>query len=257
MVADAYYLAEADKLHAAAEQAAVKYGPSSQAVVFLKYEELIRLWHVHMCDGPDPRLRERLTHAAEHIRAAYARQLSVRRDHPTRVVGEDPLVIEFDRAVFQERYAVAAPEAVRQTWQVDSPEIPEGFATGAPHMFVIDDLGNLLIWRRRFSFRELIFGRAKSQIDGVPVAHPMLVPDRLRVRTAGEIVLIGAPRVHAMVVNTKSGHFRPPPSTGTVVREVCAERFAVPTDRIDVFTVGGLSDQDYEGSTHRLARAVS
>ncbi|WP_433393149.1 hypothetical protein [Micromonospora sp. KLBMP9576] len=251
MVADDY-LAEAAKLRVAAEQAAVKYGPSSQAVVFLKYEELIRLWHVHLAAGSTPPPRDQLDRAAEDIRNAYARQLTVRHDHPTRVVRRDPLVIEFDRAVFEDRYAVAAHRAVEQTWRVRSAEVPADFATGAPHMFVIDDRGQLLIWRRQFTFRELIFGRAKSQVEGVPVAHPMLVPDRLRVRTAGEIVLIGGPRVHAVVANTKSGHFRPPPSTAAVVRATCAELFAVPTDRIDVFTVGGLSDQEYAGSTHRL-----
>ncbi|MFF1791173.1 hypothetical protein ACFVX9_32535 [Kitasatospora sp. NPDC058243] len=256
MVGDNHYLAEADRLMAAAEQAAVRYGPSSQAVVFLKYEELIRLWHVHLSVGPAPGMRERLARAAAEIRAAYARELTVRHEHPTRVVGEDPLVIEFDRAVFQDRYAGVARTAVEQTWHVRDAEVPSDFATGAPHMFVIDDLGRLLIWRRRFNFRELIFGRAKSHIHGVPVAHPMLVPDRLRVRTAGEIVLIGSPHVHAIVANTKSGHFRPPPSTETVVRDVCTNLFSVPGDRIDVFTVGGLSDQEYAGSTHRLVEAT-
>ncbi|MFE6771431.1 hypothetical protein ACFYUH_06550 [Streptomyces fimicarius] len=257
MVADTSYLAEADALHAAAVRAAAKYGPSSQAVVFLRYEELIRLWHAHLGAGPVPGLRDRLARTAEDIRTAYARELTVRHDHPTRVVGADPLVIEFDRAVFQERYAVAARTASRETWHVRSAELPADFATGAPHMFVIDDEGRLLVWRRRFSFRELIFGRAKSQVDGVPVAHPMLVPDRLRVRTAGEIVLIGAPRVHAVVANTKSGHFRPPPSTGAVVREACTELFGVPARRVHVFTVGGLTDQQYAGSTHRLVKATS
>ncbi|WP_025620261.1 hypothetical protein [Salinispora cortesiana] len=256
MVADDY-LTEAAKLRAAAEQAAVKYGPSSQAVVFLKYEELIRLWHAHAHARPTPPLCDRLARAAEDIRAAYARELTVRHDHPTRVVNRDPLVIEFDRTVFEDRYAVAARTAVEQTWRVRSAEVPDSFARGAPHMFVIDDRGELLIWRRKFSFRELIFGRAKSQVEGVPVAHPILVPDRLRVRTAGEIVLIGGSQVHAVVANTKSGHFRPPPSTGAVVRETCAQLFAITTDRIDVFTVGGLSDQEYAGSTHRLAGVSS
>lgn len=257
MVADADYLAEADRLHTAAEQAAIKYGPSSQAVVFLKYEELIRLRHVELITGPTSVLRDRLDRAVDDIRTAYSRQLTVRHDHPTRVVGTDPPVIEFDRAVFQDRYAVAARTAVNQIWQVRSAELPDGFAIGAPHMFVIDDRGQLLIWRRQFSFRELIFGRAKSQIDGVPVAHPMLVPDRLRVRTAGEIVLIGTSRVHAVVANTKSGHFRPAPSTGAAVWQACADLFALPADRIDVFTVGGLSDEEHAGSTHRFAEVMS
>lgn len=257
MAADTHYLAEADELHTAAAHAVRKYGPLSQAVVFLKYEELIRLWHAHLTIGPTHDLCERLARTAEDIRIAYARQLTVRHDHPTRLVQSDPLIIEFDRGVFQDRYGVAAATAVKQTWHVRSAEIPADFVTGAPHMFVIDDEGRLLIWRRRFNLRELIFGRAKSHVDGVPVAHPMLVPDRLRVRAAGEIVLIGAPQVHAVVANTKSGHFRPPPSTGVVVREVCAELFDVPTHRVDVFTLGGLSDQGYANSTHRLVEATS
>lgn len=254
MVTQQNHLAEADQLRAAAEQAAVKYGPASQAVVFLKYEELIRLWHADMA-APAPVPRDRLTATADEIRTAYARRLTVRDQHPTRIVGTDPLVIEFDRTVFEERYAPAVRTAVAQTWHVTSADLPAGYAAGAPHMFVVDDEGRLLVWRRRFSFRELIFGRAKSRVDGIPVAHPMLVPDRLRVRAAGEIVLVGTSRVHAVVANTKSGHFRPPPSTGNVVRELCQRLFALPPDRVDVFTIGGLSDADSAGATRRLAAA--
>jgi hypothetical protein len=256
---DSDHLAEADSLRLIADEAAMRYGPSSQAVVFLKYEELLRLWHVEMDVGPRAGggLRDRLTRVADEIRTAYSRQLTVRHDHPTRVVRQTPLIIEFDRRAFEDRYSSAASVAVEQVWQVDSVELPQGFVTGAPHMFVVDDLGRLLIWRRRFSFRELIFGRAKSCVAGVPVAHPMLVPDRLRVRTAGEMVLIGTPRVYAVVANTKSGHFRPPPSTGVVIREACEQFFDVPAARIDVFTVGGRSDEEYSGSTHRMAGLVS
>jgi hypothetical protein len=250
---DTDYLVQADELRAAATRAAVKYGPRSQAVVFLKYEELIRLWFADATAAPAP--QDRLAAAAE-IRAAYARQPVVRRQHPTRVVGADPLVIEFDQATFDERYASTARTAIGQICHVTSADLPDGIATGAPHMFVVDDEGRLLVWRRRISSRELILGRAKSRIDDVAAVHPMLVPDRLRVRAAGEIVLIGTSRVHAIVANTKSGHYRPPPSTGEVVRKTCARLLAVPTDRIDVFTVG-LSDEDCAASTHRLAGAGS
>ncbi|GAB3067605.1 hypothetical protein [Micromonospora schwarzwaldensis] len=257
MAAEPDYLTEADRLRAAARRAAVKYGPFSQAVVFLKYEELVRLRHAELTMDPRPTLAGRIAEVGEALREAYSRELAVRHDHPTRVINEDPLVIQFDRKVFDERYAGAARTAVEQIWKVGAAELPEGIVSGAPHMFVIDDEDRLLIWRRRFTFRELIFGRAKSKVVGVPVAHPMLVPDRLRVRAAGEIVLIGAPRVFAIVANTKSGHFRPPPSTGAVVRRVCERLFDVPAERIDVFTVGGLSDVEYSGFTHRLAGATS
>jgi hypothetical protein len=251
------YLAEADRLREVTRQAAVTYGPSSQAVVFLNYEELIRLWHHEMLTGAHTLLRRRRARLVSAIQAAYKRQLTDREAHPTRIVRFDPLVVEFDPRTFQDRYASAAPKAVQHTWRVQPGPVPEGFALGAPHMFVIDDTGELLIWRRQFSFRELIFGRAKSEIAGVPVAHPMLVPERLRVRAAGEIVLIGDSTVYAIVANTKSGHFRPPPSTGEVVREACEELFRLPRERVDVFTIGGRSDEDHVHSTHRLPGALA
>ena len=96
-------------------------------------------------------------------------------------------------------------------------------------------------------FEELVFGRNRATVAGIPVAHPMLVPDSLRATAAGEIVFIGAPRVAAVIMNNKSGHFRLPPSCRTVIRRKCRSVLGLPDGAIDIFLVGGRDEPAADG----------
>lgn len=246
------FLDEADRLAQLATSAAEKYGPLSQAVVFLKYEELIRLRFHERIDGHSAGIVDRIARTEKIIHDSYAHELVSRSDHPTRIVSGPPVLIEFDRDVFDREYAAVAGEVTSNMWIVQSCAMPDGMNPGAPHMFVVDDHGRLLVWRRPFSFRELIFGRTKSRVNGVPVAHPMLVPQRLKALAAGEIVLVGDTTIEAVIANTKSGHFRPPPSAGQVLHALCIDVLGVDPAKVAVFTAGGTSDQDHAAFTIRV-----
>jgi len=52
-------------------------------------------------------------------------------------------------------------------------------------------------------------------------------------------VVLGTDHVRAVIANTKSGHFRPPPSAGDVVRARCRSLFGLADSDIDVFTLFG------------------
>jgi hypothetical protein len=141
--------------------------------------------------------------------------------------------------MFEQLYQKIMPIAGPGIRELTGPVQP-GLRPGRPYMFVIDEDRRFLIWDRPFSFQELVFGRNRAAVAGVPVGHPIIVPDRLRASAAGEIVFIGSPRIRAVIVNNKSGHFRFPPSCREVIVDRCRQVLELSEDSIDVFIVGGF-----------------
>jgi len=223
-----------------ARTVAFRYGENSQGIVFVLYDELIALRTV-LAERPGAvPVRAWARSVADRLAKRYRDDFVAppNAQLPCTVVSSNPLVVEFDRAAFEARYRAAVSAVAPDSGEITGPEIP-GIVPGRPYMFVIDDAGRFLIWKRPFSFDELVFGRNRATVNGIPVAHPMLVPERLRATAAGEIVFIGAPRVSAGIVNTKSGHFRLPPASTPVIYDKCRSVLGLADDAIDVFAVGG------------------
>jgi hypothetical protein len=212
------------------------YGSQSQARVFVLYEELISLRTVLTAERGHPRVAERVRVLREQIGLAYLASRGGAPPPRREILSVDPPLLRFDRDIFERRYRAGCGPVLAQTVELRDPVRPlSALRPGASYMFVIDDLDRLLVWTRPFALADLIFGRNRATVDGVPVAHPMLVPDRLLARAAGEIVLIGAGRVSMVVANTKSGHFQPPLESVAVVRDTCRRVFGLTDDDVDIF----------------------
>jgi hypothetical protein len=223
------------------EMLSFRYGPTSQGVAFILYEELIALRRLQV-EHPDLAvLRAWISDISRRLGQRYQDELPAPcMDHPTAVVGTGPVVIEYSRAAFEKKYHSVADTVQHETIALTNPILPAPIRDGLPYMYVIDDIGRFLVWRRPFSFEEIVFGRTKATVNGVPVGHPMLVPQRLRASAAGEVVFIGSPRVRAVIINNKSGHFRFPPSSREVIQDSCRCLFRLADDAIDIFVVGGF-----------------
>ncbi|MFC3448131.1 hypothetical protein [Amycolatopsis speibonae] len=217
-------------------RASDSYGPRSQARVFVLYEELIALRTVLTADPGEERVARRVRELRELIGQAYLASAGGAPPPRRTVLELDPPLLEFDRALFEERYRPVAGAVLADTIELRDPVEPlRRLTSGVSYMFVVDDEDRLLVWTRPFELADLIFGRNRATVDGVPVAHPMLVPDRLLARAAGEIVLIGGDRVSMVVANTKSGHFQPPLQSVAVVRETFRRVFGLTDADADVF----------------------
>ena len=216
---------------------ALRYGADTQAMVFVLYEELLALRTALLTHPYSVVLTARIATLREQIQHLYDE--SPFPELPgvaVETVRTEPLILEYSRHVFDLKYASAARAIRSQVVVVADPDI-EPLWSGSPYMFVIDDSRTLRVWNRPFQFSDLVFGRNRATVDGIPVAHPMLVPDRLRIMAAGEIIFVGHRKPRSVIVNTKSGHFRPPPVTADVIREVCREVLGLPDHHIDVFTL--------------------
>ncbi|MEU4118476.1 hypothetical protein AB0F71_28775 [Kitasatospora sp. NPDC028055] len=222
-----------------------RYGAGSQAVVFVRYEELLTVRSMLLSRRGDPVLESRLDELRTLVQELYtASAPSNSVETPWRtLVSESPPVVEYSRAHFDSRYRAVSGRVMADTVTVTGAR--QAFERLAPRtcfMFAVTDEGELRVWNRAFELHDLAFGRNRATVDGVPVAHPMLVPERLRVRAAGEVLLLGRDRVEMVVANTKSGHFRPPPQSAAVMREVCRSVLGLADRDIDVFTLFTSAD---------------
>lgn len=109
---------------------------------------------------------------------------------------------------------------------------------GRWYNYAVDEHWNLIVHTQPLALSDLALPHA---YEPDRVVHPMLVHSTLRARAAGEIAFIGQRgRVSAVIANTKSGHFRPPPQSATVLRELCARRFGLRP--LDILTFAFRSD---------------
>jgi hypothetical protein len=209
------------------------YGPQSQASVFVRYEELISLRTVLTADRGHERVAERVRVLREQIAQAYLASGGAAPPPRREILSADPPLLRFDREIFDRRYREVSGQVLAETVELRDPRTPLlSLRPGASYMFVIDERDRLLVWTRPFALVDVVFGRNRAS---VPVAHPMLVPQRLLARAAGEIVLIGTDRVSMVVANTKSGHFQPPRESVAVVRQACRRIFQLSDEDVDVF----------------------
>jgi hypothetical protein len=213
-----------------------RYGSGGQGVGLVLYEELVSLREL-LAAGADPVIAARVAALREELPRYYRTDPDNVAAHPIRVVGTDPLVIEFDRDAFHRyRYADVADAVLAQTVMLTSRTM-DGFEPRRMYLYVIDDDGAIRLWRRPFRYVDLVFGRNRPRIEGVPIAHPMLVPQNLRAMSAGEVVFIGDGEIAAVVANTKSGHFQPPPSTAPLVHRAFTDALGLRARDVDVITV--------------------
>ncbi|GGK72543.1 hypothetical protein [Mangrovihabitans endophyticus] len=221
---------------AVADAAALRYGPDSQGLSFVLYGQLCAMRTALLQDPDSVVLAARIAAVREEIQRTYRLTTAPRHDSaPVRTIAAAPKLYEYDRATFDRRYASVVEAVQPEIVTVDGPDIAP-LRAGEPHIFAIDDVGGLRVWNRSQSLADLIFGRNRVMIGGVPVVHPVLVPDRLQVAAAGEIIFLGGPKVRAVVANTKSGHFRPDPDSADVIRQTCRALFGLNDRDIDVFT---------------------
>ncbi|MFE2413453.1 hypothetical protein ACFXDE_34470 [Kitasatospora sp. NPDC059408] len=216
-----------------------KYGLGSQARAFFLMEELVTMRFALLEAHPDaaPVLERQRRSTALKLQSLYdASPFPDGPAPPVRRPPGDAGVIEFDREVFAEKYAAAAEliqcdVVVLENWKPESQSRPTAY------MYVVDEDFKMRVWVRQFRMSDLVLGRNRATVSGVPVAHPMLVPERLRVRAAGEITPIFGDQITGVVANLKSGHFRPSPEAALSVRRACAESLGLAAESCDVLTV--------------------
>lgn len=216
--------------------AADRYGRNSQAVVFLLYEELLSMLTLLAAEQSSTPVRTRVEELVSDIQhrfdtggvAAPARKVQ-------RTVSTNPTVIEFDRPTF-EKYYRRPLEAMdrRAVRMADRGQVLAALRLGASYLYVVDEDGELWIWPRPYRLLDVMFGWAQGRsTEATRVVHPMLVPDRLRARAAGELVVVGSPERLFAVANLKSGHFRPSVECASGIRQA-VERAIGSRDPADI-----------------------
>jgi hypothetical protein len=220
------------------------YGPRSNAAMIVRYEYLLTLTDL-VAHEPDPGgvLAGECERLRGIIQTYFDRGMSApgREWPPSRLVETSPPLIEFDRAYYEQHYERFTRRVASRTVLVDAstaPSIPRLETL----LFVVDADYRLVVYLRPLSMEDMVVGRNPALRGGVLVRHPMLVPEHLTVRAAGELVLLGRDRVRAIVANNRSGNYRPPRASADTLREAARRLFGLPPEAVTVFTVGSTGD---------------
>jgi len=212
------------------------HGPRSTAAMVARYEYLLTLTDV-LAHEPDP--GGALAGECQRLRAVIQEHFDRGMTSPgggwppSRVVETSPPLIEFDRA---EHYGRYTRRVASRTVSVDASTAPSVPRLETLLFVVTADYG-LVVYLRPLTMEDMVVGRNPALRGGVLVRHPMLVPEQLTARAAGELVLIGRDRVRAIVANNRSGNFRPPPGSAAMLREAARRLFGLPPEAVTVFTV--------------------
>jgi hypothetical protein len=229
VTAFAEYVAEMESMH----------GAGSTAAMVARYEYLLTLTDL-VAHEPDPgdTLSDECVRLRVVIQDHFDRGMSAPGGGwpPSRLVATSQTLIEFDRAYYEQHYGRFTRRVASRTVSVDATTAPS-----VPRLqtllFVVDADYRLLVYLRPLTMEDMVLGRNPALRGGVLVRHPMLVPERLTARAAGELVLLGRDRVRAIVANNRSGNFRPPPGSAAVLRRAAHQLFGLPPDAVTVFTV--------------------
>lgn len=219
-----------------------RFGESSQAIVFVLYDELIYVRTLLASDPHrSPFLQSRIAVLRRQIQHLndISGYLNAGPAPHARLISQQPTLIEYDRAVFDSRYQSVVEDVRPELVQIKDKSLGP-LQPGKCYMYVIDQSRQLIVWNSEFKFADLVFGRNRATVNGIPVAHPLLIADTLRVCAAGEFIPFAGGKAGttlcAAIINTKSGHYRPPPSCAPLIRSVLGQ-IGLSWSDVDVFTL--------------------
>lgn len=149
------------------------------------------------------------------------------------------IIYSFDEQYFTEKYAKAFPLAHEGIYKITKTNI-FSLKDSMWYLYVIDKNNNLIIYDAALTTTELVLNRNNLLINGVPLVHPILsYPSNLEVKAAGEITFIHSKqKLHGIIINSKSGHYRPSSNCLELAVKTLVEVFEIPTDIIFKIPVG-------------------
>lgn len=112
------------------------------------------------------------------------------------------------------------------------------------YLFVLNKNLEPLIFNEVINIRDFIVGRRDLKVGENRVVHPILLHKyNLIALAAGEIILIKnhkSRRVEGVIINNKSGHYRPSIKTLDVMKDSLAKSLQIPNENILIIYTKGV-----------------
>ena len=149
-------------------------------------------------------------------------------------------VYVFDEDYFQKNYCNALPDASFNIKNISSRKDISLLEDSLWYIYTVNQENELVIYNSPMTVSELVLNRNSTTINNVQIVHPILVHNKdLKVRTAGEICFVkNGDLLKGIILNTKSGHYRPDPFSYKVTEEILISKFDLKPDEIIKIPVG-------------------
>lgn len=219
------------------KQTTSRHGEFSQAHLLVSLNWLAHERYAFLNSGDDTNA----VGVARLVQNIYRRQgVAPQVAQPPIVHDQAHQTTRYSRSAFEQRYG-AAVKAVRNELVSLADFTPSSARTLEMYMYALTPQGEFRVWTRAFAASHLILGRSTAQIDNVPVAHPLLVSDVLEVVAAGELAVIESGGYVSIIVNLKSGHFRPPAGRAHLVAKAAKSILGEKCRSVDIFVMPAVN----------------
>lgn len=110
------------------------------------------------------------------------------------------------------------PRIAPETMQLDAGTLMS-LQAGSHYLYVLSPRDEIFIHTRPLSIADLFFPNAHAV--RINVRHPQISPNGNPVQSAGELCVLRGQHATAVLFNTRSGHYQPPPASAFAMRKAC------------------------------------
>ncbi|MED1625118.1 hypothetical protein [Bacillus pseudomycoides] len=223
-----------------------KYGYYSVAALIIKYHILIKSFDFYI-NGEDKDFKEKFYRAKEMLQDHYNNTSRTPNFNPDAnpiqsFVIDGEIQIEYSKFSYQEKYSLSGESVQEKVLKVCS-EHSNLIDANKFYIYAINTNNEPIIYMNSIPISELIRGRRYLTYNSLPIVHPILLhKESLIAKGAGEVIFIKnrLGNVSGIILNNKSGHFRPPVSTLNRVKKSFSEYFKISMKNIIDIKIEGV-----------------
>lgn len=213
-----------------------KYSKYALATLYIKYNILFMALNIKV-NTESPESKVEVNKAAHLIQNHYLH--SNRKNESTQeyVVPKkynELKVLQYNENKYKNIYFETGEQIQNDVIPV-SKNINNIITSGKVYMYVVNAQMEPIIYRIPIPVQDLIFGRQRLKLENKKIAHPVLLHNYNQMAIgAGEVIFVKNNRneIAGLILNNKSGHFRPSGHTLTLVKEAFIRKINLNSDNI-------------------------
>jgi hypothetical protein len=202
-----------------------RYSQDSQAYAAISYAQLVELLHSASSTNAEAAwdlASEQLQLCQEQLwRGFRARD----RSHVVTLDEDMPLLQFRETPTIQ----LPSPRTIPEVLPLNATTLAS-VETGNHYLYVLSPTDEIFIYVTPLTIADLFFPDRDALRNSV--RHPQISPNGDPVQSAGEICIFGGKQAAAVLFNTRSGHYQPPPRSALAMRRACRNALNVSDERI-------------------------
>ncbi|HDR7495005.1 TPA: hypothetical protein QCX40_005747 [Bacillus cereus] len=213
-----------------------KFSNYALATLYIKYNILFMALNIKV-DTETPESKVEVFKAANLVQDHYLQSNRKKESIQENVASKnyhDLKVLQYDEKKYREIYFETGKLIQNDVTPV-SKKISNLITPGKVYMYAVNAQMEPIIYTKPIPVQDLIFGRQRLKLENKKIAHPVLLHNYNQMAIgAGEVIFIrnNNNEIAGLILNNKSGHFRPSGQTLTTVKEAFIKKLNLNSNNI-------------------------